>query len=158
MKSKNRIIPPTQSSSGKSGEKPYKCNICENTFSQKSSLVNHRRIHTGERPYACDICEKTFSRSSTLAEHKRFHTGEKPFHCDLCKKSYSKRSHLSEHKKTLAHIKKMESKSKDTSPSNPNTFIDCGESIKIEDIKEEIKEEESVDDPLNVYPEIGSKH
>jgi hypothetical protein len=36
--------------------------------------------------------------------------------------------------------------------------MDCGECIKIEDIKEEINEEESVDDPLNVYPEIGNRN
>ena len=30
------------------------------------------------------------------------------------------------------------------------SFADCGEFIKLEDIKEEIKEEESVDDPLSI--------
>ena len=105
------------------GEKPYECNICENTFTQSSSLIVHMRIHTGERPFACDTCEKTFSRRSTLVEHKIFHTGEKPFYCDLCKKSFSKRSYLSQHEKTPAHVKKMESKTKDSSPSNSNSFI-----------------------------------
>jgi hypothetical protein len=32
-----------------------------------------------------------------------------------------------------------------------NTFVDCGETIKIEDIKEEINEEESVEDPLSIH-------
>ena len=32
----------------------------------------------------------------------------------------------------------------------PSSLFDCGESIKVEDIKEEIKEEESVDDPLSI--------
>ena len=31
-----------------------------------------------------------------------------------------------------------------------SSFVDCGEFIKEEDIKEEIKEEESVDDPLTI--------
>ena len=29
---------------------------------------------------------------------------------------------------------------------SPNSYVECGESIKLEDIKEEIKEEESVED------------
>ena len=42
----------------------------------------------------------------------------------------------------------------DLSPSNSNTFIDCAKSIKEEDIKEEIKEEENVDDPLAIEGDI----
>ena len=36
------------------------------------------------------------------------------------------------------------------------SFVDCGEGIKGEDIKEEIKEEESVDDPLSIQGEAAS--
>ena len=32
-----------------------------------------------------------------------------------------------------------------------NNFISCGEIIKIEDIKGEINEEESVEDPLSIH-------
>jgi hypothetical protein len=32
-----------------------------------------------------------------------------------------------------------------------NTFVDCGETIKIEDIKEEFNEEESVEDTYSVH-------
>ena len=34
-----------------------------------------------------------------------------------------------------------------------SSFLDCGESIKEEDIKDEIKNEESVDDPLSIHQE-----
>ena len=37
--------------------------------------------------------------------------------------------------------------------STQDTFIDCGEAIKVEDIKEEINEEESVDDSLSIQGE-----
>ena len=38
-------------------------------------------------------------------------------------------------------------------PLTQSSFVDCGESIKLEDIKEEINEEESVDDPLSIQGE-----
>ena len=47
--------------------------------------------------------------------------------------------------KTAAHIKWIKSKNTNL-PYTQSSFVDCGKSIKIDDIKEEIKEEESVDD------------
>jgi uncharacterized Zn-finger protein len=129
-------------------EKPYECAICKKTFSQSSALADHKRIHTGEKPYECDICKKTFISSGALTDHKRIHTGEKPYSCNICKKSFSHRSGLSFHCKSSAHLKIKEGKV--TVPEK--TYVDCGETIKIEDIKGEINEEESDEDPLFILP------
>ena len=49
----------------------------------------------------------------------------------------------------------MKSKNINISTTQSN-FIDCGETVKLEDIKEEMNEEESVDDPLSIQGETNS--
>lgn len=33
----------------------------------------HMYIHTGDKPYKCDLCEKAFTRPGQLASHKIAH-------------------------------------------------------------------------------------
>ena len=54
---------------------------------------------------------------------------------------------LSKHNKTAAHLERIKSKNILLTQSS---FVDCGESIKEEDIMEEVKEEENVDDPSSI--------
>ncbi|KAM8708702.1 hypothetical protein ACLKA7_015638 [Drosophila subpalustris] len=55
------------------GEKPYKCKICDVSFRQVATLNNHMKIHTGEKPYNCSYCPKQFRQKSTLQNHERIH-------------------------------------------------------------------------------------
>ena len=119
------------------GEKPYECEICKKTFGTNSHLAKHKMIHTGFKPYECEVCKKAFISSSALNDHKRVHTGKKPYSCDVCQKSYGQRSGLYQHNKTASHIERMKSKNTDMHHTQ-SSFIDCDESIKEEDIKEEL--------------------
>ena len=47
------------------------CHICKKSFTDRSNMNAHMKIHTSDRPYACDLCGKTFKRKYDVTKHKR---------------------------------------------------------------------------------------
>lgn len=78
---------------------------CKKTFSHRTNLFRHHKVHQGEKPHVCTFagCEKKFSRKSDLLTHMRKHTGERPFQCS-CGKRFTTCSNLRRHEKI--HCKK----------------------------------------------------
>ena len=60
-----------------SGEKPFKCDLCDYSASNAHHVRTHKRKHSGEKPFKCDQCDFAASRIDNLNVHKRNnHFGE----------------------------------------------------------------------------------
>ncbi|KAG9462468.1 hypothetical protein GDO78_014070 [Eleutherodactylus coqui] len=73
------------------------CPDCGKDFTCNSELVAHQRTHTGEKPFPCPSCGKCFSTNTNLVAHQRIHTGERPYSCIQCGKSFTSSSDLVKH-------------------------------------------------------------
>ncbi|XP_013785831.1 B-cell lymphoma/leukemia 11B-like [Limulus polyphemus] len=49
------------------------CEFCGKNFRFQSNLIVHRRSHTGEKPYKCHICDHACSQASKLKRHMKTH-------------------------------------------------------------------------------------
>ncbi|XP_066998561.2 zinc finger protein OZF [Anabrus simplex] len=77
--------------------RPYRCDLCGNTFSRKTHVKHHVLTHTGVRSEFCKQCGKGFRDKNGLSRHMRRHTGERPFLCEKCGKGFSAPRVLNKH-------------------------------------------------------------
>ena len=54
-----------------SGEKQFKCNICNKAFHQVYNLTFHMHTHNDKKPFTCPTCGKGFCRNFDLKKHVR---------------------------------------------------------------------------------------
>jgi len=80
------------------GDRPYKCSLCNKSFSHSSSLQQHkRRVHSDIRPYLCSYCGMLSKTITDLKIHVRIHTGAKPYSCNHCSERFTQLIRLKTH-------------------------------------------------------------
>ena len=82
-------------------ERTFLCNICDQSFTSKWSLHNHKRVHSGDQLYDCKHCDKKFNLKREQLRHVSSHTGVKPFKCDICDLTFTTASIMRRH--TIRH-------------------------------------------------------
>ena len=68
------------------GIRPCSCETCSKSYLTNRDLKKHQNVHT--LPFKCHLCEKSFSAKDILADHMRKHAGEKLDCRHLCGNSY----------------------------------------------------------------------
>jgi len=77
----------------------WKYDGCEKEFTKTWSFLYHARMHEGEKPFKCNAWERTFSQKSNLTKHMKHHVlktvnERKLFRCSICPKGYTERYNL----------------------------------------------------------------
>lgn len=81
------------------------CNICNMTFLNNRSMINHRTKRHPETvqpsenraTITCMECDKTFRVRSNYIKHRETHEKRHFFTCDICKKTYRLKNSLQTH-------------------------------------------------------------
>lgn len=47
----------------------HECDICKKKFPTNSVKISHMRSHTGEKPFKCPICSNTFALKRSISKH-----------------------------------------------------------------------------------------
>ncbi|XP_025240987.1 RE1-silencing transcription factor isoform X2 [Theropithecus gelada] len=96
--SSNKDLSPETPGAEDKGERPYKCELCPYSSSQKTHLTRHMRTHSGEKPFKCDQCSYVASNQHEVTRHARqVHNGPKPLNCPHCDYKTADRSNFKKH-------------------------------------------------------------
>lgn len=69
---------------------------CNKEFLRTCNLLDHVRMHSGIKPHVCNFCDKTFTQKSNLRKHLKVHLApeldqRKRYSCEYCDSKYTER-------------------------------------------------------------------
>ncbi|XP_053691388.1 zinc finger protein OZF-like [Sabethes cyaneus] len=77
----------------------YNCEFCLQWYSNRNNLKRHiSERHEGLKPFKCETCGKSFSQKTVLASHRLVHINSYEFRCDECPKKFKLEKQLYQHK------------------------------------------------------------
>lgn len=82
---------------------------CNRILLTLSKFTSHMRCHTNVRPFQCDLCDMSFTQRGNLQKHREIHQGIKRFTCDHCGNKYSKKYNLMVHLNSLKRKEALKS-------------------------------------------------
>ena len=96
---KDKVVEKSEISNNE-GQKEYKCDSCEKSFSMRKPLAIHSKVHGSNSEKNCDACGKSFTSKQSLDSHnKMVHKDIKQ--CKICKESFSTLQSLNKHIKYI---------------------------------------------------------
>eukprot|EP00090_Calanus_glacialis_P006238 TRINITY_DN14884_c0_g1_i2.p1 TRINITY_DN14884_c0_g1~~TRINITY_DN14884_c0_g1_i2.p1 ORF type:complete len:358 (-),score=62.40 TRINITY_DN14884_c0_g1_i2:39-1112(-) len=70
--------------------------VCDKTSKVKPNLNEHTKpMHP--KTYKCEICDETFTESWKMEEHLEHHGNERPFKCSICEKGFYMKWRMEKH-------------------------------------------------------------
>ena len=73
LRGHNEVKPSNDPSDPTGQAKVYHCCLCGKMLSSFSSLDRHMLVHSGERPFSCIFCGQTFTTNGNMHRHQRTH-------------------------------------------------------------------------------------
>ena len=73
---------------------------CHKKFSKTWNFLDHAKAHVGLKPFRCEYCSKTFTQKGNMQKHMRKHLIEdieerRAYKCPYCPKAYTDKYNLS---------------------------------------------------------------
>ena len=76
----------------------HNCSKCDYKTDVTQTFEIHLRTHTGEKPNKCDLCDKSYNDPSSLISHRKLaHTKQGIKYCETCGKGFLGQSKLDRH-------------------------------------------------------------